>query len=400
MKSSETEPFNPSAWQEQTVALRAGVEKTDQMENSEALFLNSSFSFESAEHAAATFAGDQPGNVYSRFTNPTVQAFERRLAAMESAEACVATASGMAAITALCMGLLKQGDHILASKELFGSVPSLFDKVFSKFGIETSYVEVANLEQWQAGIRPETKMLFLESPSNPLGVLGDIPEISKIAKAANALLVVDNCFCTPILQKPLELGADLVVHSATKYLDGQGRCIGGAVCGSQDLIDEVFNIVRTCGPSMSPFNAWVFLKGLETLPLRMPYICNQALELARWLEQQPQIETVNFPGLESHPHHQLAKKQQKYFGGVVSFEVKGGREAAFRFINNVQLMSLTANLGDVRTTVTHPSTTTHGRLTEEARQQAGIHQGLVRIAVGLEALEDLQADIAKGLSAV
>ncbi len=391
--------FDPD-WELATRAIRVGHRRTPEHEHSEPIFATSSFVFESAAEAAAVFAGDRPGNIYGRFTNPTVRAFEERLAAMEGGECCVATASGMSAILATCMGLLQQGDHLLSSRSIFGSTTVLFDKYLSRFGIETSYVELADLAAWEAAIRPQTKLLFVETPSNPLTALGDIRALADLAHAHDCLLVVDNCFCTPALQRPLALGADIVVHSATKYIDGQGRALGGAVVGdAQRVGEEVFGVLRTAGPSMSPFNAWIFLKGLETLELRMQAHSAAAQQLAEWLESNPAVERVHYPGLPSHPQHELARRQQKAPGGIVSFEVKGGREAAWRVIDSTRMLSITANLGDTKTTITHPASTTHGRLSEEQRQAAGISQGLVRIAVGLEAQDDIRKDLARGLDA-
>ncbi|BAZ93960.1 cystathionine beta-lyases/cystathionine gamma-synthases [Thiohalobacter thiocyanaticus] len=384
-----------------TLAVRAGQVRTPEGEHAEAIFPTSSYVFGSAREAAARFAGEEPGNIYSRFTNPTVRTFQDRLAAMEGGEACVATASGMAAILATCLGLLRAGDHIVSSRSIFGTTTVLFNNYLARCGIETSYVELSDNAAWEAAIRPETRMLFLETPSNPLTELGDVRALADIAHAHDCLLVVDNCFCTPILQRPLDQGADIVIHSATKYLDGQGRCIGGAVVGDAERVgQEVFGFLRTAGPTMSPFNAWVFLKGLETLKVRMQAHCANAAELARWLETHPAIERVYYPGLESHPQHALARAQQQDFGGIVSFDVKGGREAAWQVIDATELLSITANLGDTKSTITHPATTTHGRLTPEARHDAGIGDGLIRVAVGLEEIADIQADLARGLDAV
>jgi O-succinylhomoserine sulfhydrylase len=385
-------------YQPETLAIHAGTVRSQFGEHSEALFLTSSFVFETAAQAAARFIGEQPGNIYSRFTNPTVTMFEERLAAMEGAEQCVATASGMSAILACVMGLLKAGDHIVASRSLFGSTVNLFNNVIRKFGVETTYVSATEVAEWQAAVRPNTRLFFLETPSNPLTEISDIAAIAAIAKSCGALLAVDNCFCTPILQRPLQLGADIVIHSATKYIDGQGRVLGGAVLGSRKLMEHVYGFLRTAGPTMSPFNAWVFLKGMETLKLRMDAHSANALELARWLEAQPNVARVFFPGLPSHPQHELAMRQQKTGGGIVSFEVKGGKEAAWRVIDNTQLLSITANLGDTKTTITHPASTTHARITPEARAAAGITDGLIRIAVGLEAVVDIQNDLARGLN--
>ncbi|MBI1886916.1 MAG: O-succinylhomoserine sulfhydrylase [Nitrosomonadales bacterium] len=385
-------------YQPETLAVRAGAVRSQFGENSEALFLTSSFVFDSAAQAAARFIGEQPGNIYSRFTNPTVTVFEERLAALEGAEQCVATASGMSAILACVMGLLKAGDHIVASQSIFGATVNLFNNVIRKFGVETTYVSATDVSEWQAAVRPNTKLFFLETPSNPLTEISDIAAIAAVAKGCGALLAVDNCFCTPILQRPLELGADIVIQSATKYIDGQGRVLGGAVLGSKKLMEPVYGFLRTAGPTLSAFNAWVLLKGLETLKLRMDAHSTNALELARWLEAQPNVARVYYPGLPSHPQHELAMRQQKSGGGIVSFEVKGGREAAWRVIDNTRLISITANLGDTKSTITHPASTTHGRISPEARAAAGITDGLIRIAVGLEAVVDIQNDLARGLS--
>jgi len=384
-------------YQLETLAVRAGSEHSQFHEHSEALFLTSSFTFDSAQQAAKRFIGEEPGNIYSRFTNPTVTMFEQRLAALEGAEQCVATASGMAAILSTCMGLLQAGDHVVASQSIFGSTVNMFNNVFKKFGVETTFVSATDPAQWQAAARPNTKLFFLETPSNPLTEISDIATIAAIAKQCGALLAVDNCFCTPILQRPLEFGADIIIHSATKYIDGQGRVLGGAVLGSKKLMEPVYGFLRTTGPTMSAFNAWVFLKGLETLKLRMEAHSANALQLAQWLEQQPNVARVLYPGLPSHPQHALALKQQKTGGGIVAFEVKGGRDAAWRVIDNTQMLSITANLGDTKSTITHPATTTHARISPEARAAAGISDGLIRIAVGLEAAVDIQNDLARGL---
>jgi O-succinylhomoserine sulfhydrylase len=382
-----------------TRAVRAGQQRTQEGEHSEAIFPTSSYVFASAAEAAARFSGDQPGNIYSRFTNPTVRTFEERLASLEGGERCVATSSGMAAILATCAGLLKAGDHIVSSRSIFGTTTVLFTTYLAKFGIDTTFVPLADSKAWRDAIRPETRLLFLETPSNPLTEIADIAELAVIARENNCFLAVDNCFCTPVLQRPLELGADIVIHSATKYLDGQGRCIGGAVVGSEELVGkDVYGFLRTAGPTMSPFNAWVFLKGLETLPVRMRAICASTLALAQWLEQQAQVARVYHPGLASHPQHELAKRQQDDFGGIVSFELKGGREDAWKVIDATRVFSITANLGDTKSTVTHPATTTHGRLTPEQRDAAGISDGLIRLAVGLESVADLQADLERGFS--
>ncbi len=384
-----------------TLAVRAGYRRSPEGEHGEAIFTTSSYVFRDAAHAAACFAGDEPGNVYSRYTNPTVRTFEERLAALEGAEKAVATASGMSAIMATVMSFCSAGDHVLVSRSIFGATVSLFDKYFKRFGIEVSYVGINDLDGWRAACQPNTKLLYLESPSNPLAELADIAALAEIAHQASALLVVDNCFCTPALQQPLKLGADIVIHSATKYIDGQGRCLGGAVAGKAELMTEVVGFLRTAGPTMSPFNAWVFLKGLETLRLRMRAHCDSAMQLARWLEQQPQVEKVYYAGLITHPQHELARIQQPGgFGAVVSFDIKGGKDAAWRFIDATRMISITANLGDSKTTITHPATTTHGRLKPEERAGMGIGDGLLRIAVGLEELADIKADLQRGLDGV
>jgi O-succinylhomoserine sulfhydrylase len=383
-----------------TKGVRAGQARTEFQEHSEALFLTSSFVFKSAKQAAARFAGEDEGMVYTRYTNPTVAMFQERLAALEGAETCVATASGMSAILTTAMVHLKSGDHVVCSNAVFGATIQLFNAILSRFGIETTYVSPTKVEEWQRATRPNTKLFFLETPSNPLTEISDIPALAKVAKKAGALLAVDNVFCTPALQRPLELGADIVIHSATKYLDGQGRVIAGAVAGSKALVgDSMTPFLRTAGPSLSPFNAWVVLKGLETLELRMLAQSAAALELARWLESNKHVNKVFYPGLPSHPQHELAKRQQRASGSVVSFEVKGGRAAAWRVIDATRLLSVTANLGDVKTTIIHPASTTHGRISPEARAAAGITEGLIRVAVGLEALPDLKADLSRGLEA-
>ncbi len=381
----------------ETLAIRAGTHRSQFGEHSEAMYLTSSFVSANAAEAAAKFVAAEPGYIYSRFTNPTVTMFEERLAALEGAEQCVATASGMAAILATCMGLLKAGDHVVASRSLFGATINMFNNYFKKFGVEVSYVSATDASEWQQAVKSNTKLFFLETPSNPLTEISDIAAIAAIAKQCGALLAVDNCFCTPILQKPLELGADIVIHSATKYLDGQGRVLGGAVLGNKELIAPVFGFLRTAGPTLSPFNAWVILKGMETLKLRMEAHSAKALELAQWLEQQPGVARVLYPGLPSHPQHKLAMQQQKTGGGIVAFEVKGGKDAAWKVIDSTKLLSITANLGDTKTTITHPASTTHARIAPEARAAAGITDSLIRIGVGLEAVSDIQADLARGL---
>ncbi len=382
-----------------TRAVRAGQVRSQFQEHAEALYLTSSFVFDNAAQAQARFVGGDPGVVYSRYTNPTVSMFQDRLAALEGAAACIATSSGMSAILATVMSLLKAGDHVVCSSAVFGATVQLFGNYFARFGVETTFVSPTRVEEWEAAVRKSTKLLFLETPSNPLTEVSDIAALAAIARNAGALLAVDNVFCTPALQRPLELGADLVIHSATKHLDGQGRVLGGAVLGAEKLVHEhMVPFLRTAGPSLSPFNAWVILKGLETLELRMLAQSAAALELARWLESHPAVARVFYPGLESHPQHALARRQQRAGGAVLSFEVKGGRAAAWRLIDATRLISITANLGDVKTTVTHPATTTHGRLSPEARAAAGITDGLVRLAVGLEAPADLETDLERGLS--
>ncbi len=381
-----------------TLAIRYGQVRTNESEHSEPIFATSSYVFESAAEAAARFSGDQPGNIYSRFTNPTVASFERRLAALEGGSNCIATASGMAAITSVVLGLLRTGDHVVASAGVFGSTVTLFNKIFSRFGVSCSWVALDDHAAWAAATNDHTRMFFLETPSNPLCQIADIQAIADIAHQVNALLVVDNAFCTPILQQPLQLGADVVVHTATKYLDGQGRCVGGAVVTSnQDVYDEIYSIIRTAGPSMSPFNAWVFSKGLETLGLRMRQHCDNAARLAAWLEQQPAVEKVYYPGLVSHPQHELASRQQSGYGGIVSFDVSGGKQAAWQVIDSTQLLSITANLGDVKSTITHPATTTHYRITQQERDYAGIRDSLLRVSVGLEHVDDIINDLKHGL---
>lgn len=383
----------------ETLSVRAGSEITAYGENSEALFLNSSFRFNSAAQAAARFSGAEAGNIYSRFTNPTVSMFQNKLAALEGAEQCVATSSGMSAILACVMGLCSAGDHIVASRSIFGTSVQLFSNILKRWGLEVSFVSLTELHAWQSAITPKTKLFFVESPSNPLTEVCDIQALADIAHQANALLVVDNCFCTPAIQRPLTLGADIIIHSATKYIDGQGRCLGGAVLGSKAHMEPVYGFLRTAGVTMSAFNAWVFLKGLETLHVRMEAHASRALALATWLEAQPQVARVYYPGLASHPQHALATRQQLSGGGIVSFEVKPKagqteQEAAWALIDATKLISITANLGDAKSTITHPATTTHSRVTAEARAQAGIKDSLVRIAVGLEHVADLQADLA------
>lgn len=385
--------------QPETLALHTGIHRSQFNEHSEAMYLTSSFVFDSAAQAAARFSGNEPGNIYSRFTNPTVTAFEERLAVLEGAESCIATSSGMSAILACAMGLLSAGDHIVASRSLFGATVNLFNNILKRFNVGTTFVSATDVHAWETAIQPNTKLFFLETPSNPLTEISDITELARIARKTGIRLAVDNCFCTPILQKPLELGADIVIHSATKYLDGQGRVLGGAVLGSRELLMDggIYGFLRTAGPTLSAFNAWVILKGLETLKIRVDAHSASALQMAQWLESQPNVTRVFYPGLASHPQHELAKRQQKSGGGIVSFEVKGGKEAAWRVIDSTRLISITANLGDAKSTLTHPATTTHARISQEARDAAGISDGLLRIAVGLESVQDLQADLARGL---
>ncbi|MBV9190792.1 MAG: O-succinylhomoserine sulfhydrylase [Betaproteobacteria bacterium] len=381
-----------------TLGVRAGQVRSQFQEHAEALYLTSSFVFDNAAQAASRFAGEE-GMVYTRYTNPTVAMFQDRLAALEGAESCVATASGMAAILATMLVHLKSGDHVVCSNAVFGATIQLFNNILGRFGIQTTYVSPTKTDEWQRAVKPNTRLFFLETPSNPMTEVSDIPALSAIAKKAGALLAVDNVFCTPILQRPLELGADFAIHSATKYIDGQGRVMGGAIAGTKALVgDPMTAFLRTAGPAISPFNAWVLLKGLETLELRVKAQSAAALELARWLEGHRSVARVHYPGLESHPQHALAKRQQKAAGAVLSFEAKGGRAGAWRVIDSTKLMSITANLGDVKTTIVHPASTTHGRISPEARAAAGITDGLIRIAVGLEALDDLKADLERGLS--
>lgn len=384
----------------ETQAIRGGQERSQHGEHAEAMYLTSSYVFESAAGAAARFSGEDKGNVYTRYTNPTVANFEQRLALMEQGEMCVATASGMSAILSTMLALLQAGDHVICSVNVFGTTTGLFNNYLAKFGLEVSFVAASDNAAWQAAIQPNTKLLFLETPSNPLAEIADVKELSQIAKNCGAKLVVDNCFCTPALQKPLNLGADIVIHSATKYLDGQGRCLGGAIVGNVEDMTLLRNFLRTAGPSLSPFNAWVFLKGLETLQLRMDAHSANAMAVAQWLQAHPKVAKVYYGGLPEHPGHELAKQQQRSFGGVLGFEVKGGREEAWRCIDGTQMLSITANLGDAKTTIVHPGTTTHGRLSDEQRVAAGIRDNLIRVAVGLEHKDDIIGDLAKGLDAV
>lgn len=393
--------IDPERYQDSTNAVRAGQVRSPEGEHSELIFASSSFVFQDAAEAAARFSGDAPGNIYSRFTNPTVRTFEERLAAMEGGERCVGTSSGMSAILSTFMGLLKAGDHIVSSRSIFGTTVGLLDNILSKFGLETTFVDLTDYTAWESAIKTNTRMLFLETPSNPLTEVADIERLATLAHAHDCLLVVDNCFCTPVLQRPFNLGADLVIHSATKYLDGQGRCVGGAVIGSDALLGEdVFGFLRTAGPTMSPFNAWVFLKGLETLNIRMKAVCESAQEIAEWLEQQAPVRKVYYPGLKSHPQHTLATTQQSGYGGIISFEVEGGQSAAWNLVDTISLFSITANLGDTKSTITHPTTTTHHRLTDAQRKEAGITEDLVRLSIGLEDVDDLKNDLAYGLKAI
>ena len=386
-------------WEFETLAVRAGHQRTAEGEHAEAIFPTSSFVFSSAAEAAARFGGTDPGNIYSRMTNPTVRYFQERLAALEGGEICIATSSGMSAVLAVMLAFLKAGDHLICSSSVFGTTTVLLQNYIQKFGVQVSFVALTDLNAWEQALQTNTRLLFAETPSNPLTELVDIRELADLAHRNNSLLVIDNCFCTPALQRPLELGADVIVHSATKYLDGQGRALGGAVVGDAERVGkDVFGVLRSGGVAMSPFNAWIFLKGLETLKIRMQAHCQQALALAHWLSDQAEIERVYYPGLPSHPQHELAKKQQSDFGGVVSFVVKGGQEAAWRLIDGTKMLSITANLGDTRSTITHPATTTHSRLTAEQRAEVGIEDGLVRVSVGLEAIADIQKDLKRGLA--
>ncbi len=383
-----------------TRAIRAGIKRSPEGEHAEPIFTTSSFVFASAEDAAAKFSGDVAGNVYSRYTNPTVRSFEERLASLEQGECAVATASGMSAILAVCMAHLKAGDHVLCSRDVFGATVGLFENTLTKFGVDITFVALNDIDAWRAAATSATKLLFLETPSNPMNVIADISALAALRDELGAILAVDNCFCTPVLQMPLLLGADLVTHSATKYLDGQGRVLGGAVVGSRELIEPVIAFNRSCGPTMSAFNAWVMLKGLETLDIRMRAHCANAQALAEWLDSQAGVSAVHYCGLPGHPGHELATQQQSGYGGVLAFEIEGGREAAFQFLNHTRMMSMTANLGDVKTTIVHPASTTHGRLSQAQREAAGVREGLIRIAVGLEDLSDLQADCDRGFRAV
>jgi len=377
----------------ETKAIREGYKASQEQEHSAAIFLTSSFTFDSAEQAAQRFAKEEQGNVYSRFTNPTVEAFQDKLASLEDAESCLATASGMSAIFATIMTLSKPGDHIVASRGMFGTTTVLLNTIVNKFDIEVTFVDLPDLVTWQDSIQSNTKLFILETPSNPLGEVVDLRALSAISKKHNIILAVDNCVMTPALQKPLSLGADIVIHSATKYIDGQGRCLAGAIAGNSELLEEISSFIRTTGPTLSAFNAWIVLKGLETLSLRMRAHCENARQLANWLNNQSFVEKIHYLGLESHPHHQIAKEQQCDFGGIVSFEVSGGKKGAFRLINNTKMISITANLGDTKSTITHPASTTHARLSEDERQQSNISDNLIRISVGLEDISDIIDDL-------
>ncbi|MDX1453557.1 MAG: O-succinylhomoserine sulfhydrylase [Oleiphilaceae bacterium] len=387
----------------ETLAVRAGQQRSHHLEHSEAIYTTSSFVFNSAEEAAARFAGDEPGNIYARFTNPSVSGFEQRIAAMEGGERAVAAASGMAAIMSTFIALCQQGDHILCSRSVFGTTRVLLDKYLQKFGVQVSFVDLTDYSAWERELRDNTRLLFLETPSNPLCEVVDIRQMARLAKQGKhpdgCLLVVDNCFCTPVLQRPFEYGADIVVHSATKYLDGQGRALGGVVVGDHATMEEVHGFMRSAGPAMSPFNAWIFTKGLETLAVRMRAHSESALMLANWLDDQNGIEQVFYTGLTDHPGFELAQRQQSGGSGVLSFRIKGDRAAAWRLINGTELLSITANLGDTKSTITHPATTTHGRLSDEDKLESGITENLIRVSVGLEAVEDIVQDLEKGLKA-
>lgn len=395
--SQSSDSFEENEYALATLAIRTGHDRTFEGEHSEPIFLTSSFVCESAADAEAKFSGKIEGNTYSRYTNPTVHTFEKRLAKLDGAERAIATSSGMAAVHAMCMAYLKAGDHVICSRAVFGSIISLFEKYVMKFAVEVTFVDLEDLDAWKNAVRPNTRLLFIETPSNPLAQVGDMQAIADIAHTHGALFAVDNCFCTPMLQQPIKFGADLVLYSATKYIDGQGRALGGAVVGSHKLLEEVNGVIRTLGNSMSPFNAWIFLKGLETLNIRMKAHCENAQKLAEWLEQHDNVETVYYAGLPNHPGHELAKKQQKGFGGVVSFVVKNGRQGAWHVIDRTKFLSITSNLGDVKSTITHPATTSHGRMSDEAKQTAGIVEGLIRVSVGLEDIDDIIDDLKRGL---
>lgn len=391
---------NDLEYQLDTLAIRTGHTRSFEGEHSEPIFLTSSFVCESAADAAAKFSGQVEGNTYSRYTNPTVQTFEKRLAVLDGAERAVATSSGMAAVHAVCMAYLKAGDHVICSRAVFGSIISLFEKYVVKFAVEVTFVDLEDLDAWKQAIRPNTRLLFIETPSNPLAQVGDMQAIADIAHEHGALFAVDNTFCTPVLQQPIKFGADLIVYSSTKYIDGQGRALGGAVVGKDKLVEEINGVIRTLGNSMSPFNAWIFLKGLETLSLRMKAHCESAQKLAEWLDAHPKIEKVYYAGLPNHAGHELAKKQQSGFGGVVSFVVKGERQGAWTVIDQTRFLSITSNLGDVKSTITHPATTSHGRMSAEAKAAAGIEEGLIRVSVGLENIDDIIRDLSRGLDLI
>ncbi len=386
-------------WNIKTKAIRSGHTASAELEHSEPIFATSSFTFSSAKDAAECFSGERDGNIYSRFSNPTVESFQNRLAAMENGESCVATASGMSAIATTFLALVGKGDHIVSCNNLFGTTIDFFCNHLSRFGVESTFVKIDSISAWESAIKKNTKILFVETPSNPLTLMCNLKELSDLAHSKNCILIVDNCLCTSVLQQPLNYGADIVIHSATKYIDGQGRALGGAVVGSNELVGEkVFNILRSTGPSMSPFNAWIFLKGLETLSLRMRAHSKTALELAKWLEKHDLVEKVYYPGLESHPQHNLAKHQQNDFGGILSFIIKGGKDAAWTFMNTLSMISITANFGDTKSSITHPQTTTHHRLSQHELLEAGISPGLVRLSVGLEELIDIKSDLSFGLN--
>jgi O-succinylhomoserine sulfhydrylase len=388
----------PSEYKPDTLGVRAGGVRSDFQEHSEALALTTSFVYKSAAEAARKFANEEPGNIYSRFTNPTVKMFQDRLAAIEGAEACVATATGMAAVTTTALGLLKTGDHIIAPRGVFGTVVPLFDQILARLGITTTWVDLQDIDSFRRAVRPSTRLIFVETPSNPVCEIADIAALADVAKKANAILAVDNAMCSPALQQPIKHGADLVVHSATKYIEGQGRVLAGAIAGRADLVSgPLFSFVRTAGPAISPFNAWICLKGMETLSLRMKAQSASALTIARWLEGHPGVERVNYPFLESHPQHALAKRQQSAGGAVLSFVAKGGRAGAWKVIDGVRMISITANFGDVKSTICHPGTTTHGRIPPAEREASGISEGLIRLAVGLEDIDDIRADLERGL---
>ncbi len=383
-----------------TLSIRVGHERTKFGEHSEPIFSTSSYVFSTAEEAAMRFAGEKVGDIYSRYTNPTIRVFEERISALEQGEKAVATASGMAAILSTCLALLSAGDHVICSRDVFGTTTTFFDKYLRKFAIDVTFVSLTDIDSWRKSIRTATKMFFLETPSNPLCEIADIRILSELAKDSGILLVVDNCFCTPALQTPLQLGADIVTHSATKYLDGQGRCVGGAVVGGESHMNDILAVLRACGPAMSPFNAWVFLKGLETLSLRMERHSVSGAKVARWLQDRSEVDLIHYAGLETHPGHVLAKRQQKNYGGILSFEVRGGKTEAWRFIDSVKMLSRTANFGDAKSTIIHPATTTHCRLSVEEKLECGIKDNLIRLSVGLEDVDDIIGDLRKGFASL